>query len=74
MFTCNFYTTFYKSYISFCYGQRIILFKIQFPADTTYCNDIVEYLNEMETLSYDDRVFILEELGFAVFEDGTVKW
>ena len=56
------------------YGQRIILFKIQFPADTTYCNDIVEYLNEMEALSYDDRVFILEELGFAVFEDGTVKW
>lgn len=27
-----------------------------------------------EYISYDDEVFILEELGFAVFEDGTVKW
>ncbi len=56
------------------YGQRIILFKIQFPTDTTYCNDIVDYLNEREDISYDDEMFILEELGFAVFEDGTVKW
>ncbi len=56
------------------YGQRIILFKIQFPSDTTYCSDIVDYLNEREDISYDDEVFILEELGFAVFEDGTVKW
>ena len=56
------------------YGQRIILFKIQFPTDTTYCSDIVDYLNEREDISYDDEVFILEELGFAVFDDGTVKW
>lgn len=56
------------------YGQRIILFKIQFPSDTTYCSDIVDYLNGREDISYDDEVFILEELGFAVFEDGTVKW
>ena len=56
------------------YGQRIILFKIQFPSDTTYCSDIVDYINEREDISYDDAVFILEELGFAVFEDGTVKW
>ncbi len=56
------------------YGQRIILFKIQFPTDTTYCSDIVDYLNEKEDISYDDTVFVLEELGFAVFEDGTVKW
>lgn len=56
------------------YGQRIILFKIQFPSDTTYCSDIVDYINEREDIYYDDAVFILEELGFAVFEDGTVKW
>ncbi len=56
------------------YGQRIILFRIQFPSDTTYCNGIVDYLNERDDISYDEMVFILEELGFAVFEDGTVKW
>jgi hypothetical protein len=56
------------------YGQRIILFRIQFPTDTTYCSDIVTYLNERDDISYDQEVFILEELGFAVFADGTVKW
>lgn len=64
----------YVNNLSLDYGQRIILFRIQFPSDTTYCNDIVEYLNKREDISYDDTVFILEELGFAVFEDGTVKW
>lgn len=56
------------------YGQRIILYRIQFPEDSTYNEDIVDYLNERDDVSYDDMVFILEELGFAVFSDGTVKW
>ena len=56
------------------YGQRIILFRIQFPSDTTYCNDIVTYINERDDISYDQAVFILETLNFAVFSDGTVKW
>lgn len=64
----------YVNNLSLDYGQRIILFKIQFPSDTTYCSDIVDYINERDDISYDDAVFILEELGFAVFDDGTVKW
>lgn len=56
------------------YGQSIILFRMIFIEDTTYCNDIVDYLNERDDISYDDEVYILEELGFAVFDDGTVKW
>jgi hypothetical protein len=64
----------YINELSFDYGQRIILYRIQFPTDDTYNSDIVNYLNERDDISYDDMVFILEELGFAVFEDGTVKW
>ena len=56
------------------YGQRIILFRMIFIEDTTYCNDILDYLNEREDITYDEEVYILEELGFAVFDDGTVKW
>ena len=56
------------------YGQKIILFRIQFPKDTTYNSDIVDYLNERDDITYDEMVYILEELGFAVFDDGTVKW
>ena len=56
------------------YGQRIILYIMHIPSDTTYHSDLVDYLNERDDVTYDEMVFILEELGFAVFEDGTVKW
>ena len=64
----------YINNLPMAYGQKIILFKIQFPEDNTYNNDIIEYLNESDDITYEETVYILEELGFAVFEDGTVKW
>ena len=64
----------YLNNLSLDYGQKIILFRIQFPEDSTYNSDIIDYLNERDDISYDDMEFILEELGFAVFSDGTVKW
>ena len=64
----------YLNNISLEYGQKIILFRMIFIEDTTYCNDIVDYLNERDDILYDDMVYILENLGFAVFDDGTVKW
>lgn len=64
----------YINSLSLDYGQKIILYRIQFPNDATYNSDIVDYLNERDNIYYNDMVFILEELGFAVFEDGTVKW
>jgi hypothetical protein len=56
------------------YGERIILYRYIFLYDAEYCNDIVDYLNERDDVTYDEMVFVLGELGFAVFEDGTVKW
>ena len=56
------------------YGEKIILYRYVFPYDVEYCNDIVDYLNERDDVTYDEMVYILEMLGFAVFEDGTVKW
>lgn len=58
----------------FEYGEKIILYRIIFKDDVTYNNDIVDYLNERDDISYEEMVFVLEELGFAVFEDGTVMW
>ena len=60
--------------LSLEYGQRIILFRIQYMDDNTYNSEIVDYLNERDDVSYEEMVCILEELGFAVFSDGTVKW
>jgi hypothetical protein len=56
------------------YGQKIILFKSQYPADDTYNYDIVEYLSSREDISYEDAVTILKELGFEVHEGGRVTW
>ena len=56
------------------YGQRIILYRIHFFNDSTYNSDIVDYLNDRDDISYSEMEFILTSLGFAVYEDGTVKW
>lgn len=56
------------------YGEKIILYRILFSADNEYNSDIVDYLNGRDDVTYDEMVFVLEELGFAVFEDGKVKW
>lgn len=58
----------------FEYGEKIILYRFLFPYDNEYNNDIVDYLNERDDVSYEEMEFVLLELGFAVFEDGTVKW
>jgi hypothetical protein len=57
------------------YGERIILYKSEYPSDDTYNADIVEYLNGRDDISYDEMVTILKELGFTVSADGkTVTW
>lgn len=48
------------------YGQKIILLKMQYKSDDTYNADIVDYLNNLDNLSYEDRIAIFTELGFTV--------
>lgn len=56
------------------YGEKIILFKSEYPSDDTYNYDIIEYLNNKEDISYSDMEIILKELGFKVDADGTISW
>jgi hypothetical protein len=56
------------------YGEKIILFKSQYPADDTYNGEIVEYLNSRNDITYSEVVTILRELEFTVLDDGTVLW
>ena len=56
------------------YGEKILLFKSEYPADDTYNYDIIEYLNNKEDISYSDMEIILKELGFTVDADGTISW
>ena len=55
------------------YETKIILFKSEYPADDTYNEDIINYINSRDDLTYDERVAIYTELGFTV-KDGYVYW
>jgi len=55
------------------YGEKIILFKSEYPSDDTYNMEIVEYLNNREDISYEEMETILKELGFTVSSDGTIS-
>jgi hypothetical protein len=56
------------------YGAKLVLFKKEYNADDTYNNEIVEYLNGKNDLSYEEVKTILQELGSTVLADGTVLW
>ena len=56
------------------YGMRLILFKNEYNADDTYNNEIIEYLNSRDDLSFEERITILRKLGFTVHDDGTIEW
>lgn len=56
------------------YGEKIILFKSEYPADDTYNYEIVDYLNSRDDISYSEMVTILKELGFTVDSAGNVFW
>ena len=55
------------------YGAKLILFRSQYKTDDTYNYEIIDYLNGLD-MTYEERVTILEELGFTVQDDGTVYW
>ena len=56
------------------YYEKIILFKSEYNADDTYNNEIIDYLNEREDISYKEMVAILKELGFNVDSKGNISW
>lgn len=56
------------------YGQKIILFKSEYPADDTYNYDIIDYLNSRSDISYEEMATILKELGFTVDSKGNITW
>jgi len=56
------------------YGAKLILFKKEYTSDNDYNNDIIEYLNSRNDISFEEEVAILKELGFTVDSDGTIYW
>ena len=50
------------------------MFKSEYNADDTYNQDIIDYLNEREDVSYEQMKTILTELGFEVDGNGNIYW
>jgi hypothetical protein len=55
-------------------GEKMILFKSEYNADDTYNYEIIDYLNNIADISYEDMETILKELGFKVDSKGNVTW
>ena len=56
------------------YGEKLILFKKQYPADDTYNYEIIDYLNSRDDINYKEMRTILTELGFMVDLQGNISW
>ena len=56
------------------YGEKIVLYKMEYPSDDRYNMDILEYLKGRNDLSYQEKLSICKELGFTVRSDGYVTW
>lgn len=56
------------------YGEKLILYKMQYKSDDTYNYEIVEYLNSLPNMSYDDIRKALIEMEFTVDDEGDVRW
>lgn len=60
------------------YGQKIILYRSMYNSKAdreAYNQDIVDYLNSRDDISYEEMVTILKELDFTIGSDGvTIYW
>jgi hypothetical protein len=56
------------------YEQKLILAKMEYPAEDRYNYEIIDYLNNDNTITYSDMESILIKLGFKVDANGNINW
>ena len=64
----------YLNELDIDYYHKIILFKNEYNADDTYNEEIIDYLNGREDISYQQMESILKYLGFDVDSEGNISW
>ena len=55
-------------------GAKYILYKSEYNSVDDYNDEIIEYLNNRNDLSYEERKAILEQLGARVDAKGYIYW
>jgi hypothetical protein len=56
------------------YYTKIILWKSEYTSDDTYNQEIIDYLNGRDDISFEETIAILRKLGFDVTDDGDISW
>lgn len=56
------------------FEKKIILAKMYYSSYNEYNYDIIEYLNNDNSISYEEEEEILKTLGFKVDSNGNVRW
>jgi hypothetical protein len=56
------------------YYTKIILWKSEYTSDDTYNQEIIDYLNSRDDISFEETIAILRKLGFDVTDDGDISW
>ena len=57
------------------YGAKLILFKSEYKSDDESNEQIIDYLNSRDDISYEEMIAILKELDFTIGADGTtIYW
>ena len=54
--------------------QKHILFKSQYNSDNSHNREILDYLNNNQELTYEEKVYVLDALGAKVLQNGSIKW
>lgn len=56
------------------YGEKLLIYKAEYPADDSYNYEIVDYLNSRDDLTTNDIRAILGRLGFEIDSEGNISW
>ena len=64
----------YLNSMNIDYEQKLILAKMEYPAEDRYNYEIIDYLNSNSSIDYDTMESILLELGFKVDANGNINW
>ena len=56
------------------FEQKLIIAKLEYPSYDEYNIEIVNYLNNNDSIDYDTEVYILTNLGMEIDANGNVRW
>ena len=56
------------------YGKKIMLAKLYYKSDDTYNREIINYLNNDSSVSYDEMKQILKAMGMKIDDYGNITW